>query len=73
MKKLFFIAAFSVTALVSASNVAKTTTSLKQLPTPKDIIKYGEKELNATCALSVNNGPGDDDIIISPPRKKKTS
>lgn len=69
MKKLFFITAFSVTALVSASNVVKTTTSLKQLPTPKDIIKYGEKELNTTCSLSVSNGPGDDIIIVKPPTK----
>lgn len=69
MKKLFFITAFSVTALVSASNVVKTTTSLKQLPTPKDIIKYGEKELNTTCSFSVNNGPGDDVIIVRPPKR----
>lgn len=69
MKKLFFITAFSVTALVSASNVVKITTSLKQLPTPKDIIKYGEKELNTICLLSVNNGPGDDIIIVRPPTK----
>lgn len=65
MKKLFFITAFSVTALVSASNVVKKTT----LPTPKDIIKYGEKELNTTCSFSVTNGPGDDDIIINPPKR----
>lgn len=71
MKKLFFITAFSVTALVSASNGVKTTTSLKQLPTPKDIIKYGEKELNTSYVLSVNNGPGDDDIIITPPKKRQ--
>lgn len=63
------MAAFSITALVSASNVAKNTRTLKPLPTPEDIIKYGEKELGKCLIFTTNNGPGDDDIIIKPPKR----
>lgn len=68
MKKLFFIAVFSVTAFANASNAATTS---GQLPTPKDIAKYAEKELNVNSSKANNTDPGDDEIIITPPKKRQ--
>jgi hypothetical protein len=70
MKKLFFIAVLSVSGLVNASNVVlSSTTTLKLLLPSKKIEKYVEKESCISVHFITNDGPGDDDIIIYPPKR----
>ncbi|WP_366183610.1 hypothetical protein [Flavobacterium ovatum] len=71
MRKLFFIAVLSVSSLVNASNVVlSTTTTLKPILTSKNNEKHVEKESCISVLFIANDGPGDGDIIIYPPKRK---
>jgi hypothetical protein len=75
MKKIFFIAAFAVSGLVmvscDADAVDSTTAQSKEFAIQKETLKSMEKDsisvLNTNTA-SASEGPGDDVIIIHPPK-----
>ncbi|WP_418263096.1 hypothetical protein [Flavobacterium faecale] len=71
MKKIFFVTAFAMTALVSASSITENKKTLQLLPTPKDVDKYVIEDQKISNLTLQNNDPGDDEIIITPPKKRQ--
>ena len=75
MKKIFFTAAFAVSGLVivscDADAIDSTTSQAKefaiQKENPKSVENSSISVLNTSTA-SANGGPGDDVIIIHPPK-----
>jgi hypothetical protein len=75
MKKIFFIAAFAVSGLVmvscDADAIDSTTSQAKEFAIKKENPKSMENGsisvLNTSTAIA-NGGPGDDVIIIHPPK-----
>ena len=75
MKKIFFIAAFAVSGLVivscDADAIDSTTSQAKEYTIQKENPKSmgnGSISILNTSTASANGGPGDDVIIIHPPK-----
>lgn len=75
MKKIFFIAAFAVSSLVmvscEADAIDSTTSQAKEFGIPKENLKsmdHGSNSVLTTSTANAKGGPGDDVIIIHPPK-----
>ncbi|WP_016990232.1 hypothetical protein [Flavobacterium sp. ACAM 123] len=76
MKKIFFIAAFAVSGLVmgscDADAIDSTTAQSKEFAIQKENLKSMERDsisvLN-TSTVNASEDPGDEIIIITPPKK----
>jgi hypothetical protein len=75
MKKIFFIAAFAVSGLVmvscDADAIDSTTSQAKEFAIKKEnpkSMENGSISVLNTSTASANGGPGDDVIIIHPPK-----
>ncbi|SDG94597.1 hypothetical protein SAMN04488062_103166 [Flavobacterium omnivorum] len=75
MKKIFFTAAFAVSGLVmvscDADAIDSTTSQAKEYAIQKENPKSmgnGSISILNTSTASANGGPGDDVIIIHPPK-----
>jgi hypothetical protein len=76
MKKIFFTAAIAVTALVMVSCEADGIDSLNPQTKDSGVQKTGlnfsaagTNNLSSPSSLMVSDGPGDEIIIITPPKK----
>ena len=76
MKKIFFTAAMAVSGLVMVSCDAdaldSTTSQAKDFGVQKTGLKFNESDtspLSNTSSPVANEGPGDEIIIITPPKK----
>ncbi|MFV8369630.1 hypothetical protein [Flavobacterium sp. LB2R40] len=76
MKKIFFTAAMAVSGLVMVScdvdTIDSATTQAKDFGVHKKGLEFNESHvspLNNTSTLMATEGPGDDVIIITPPKK----
>jgi hypothetical protein len=77
MKKIFFTAAIAVSGLVmvscDAEAIDSTTPQAKDFRVQKKELKFNESDtssLSNTSSPMANDGPGDEIIIITPPKKK---
>lgn len=75
MKKIFFTAAFAVSGLVmvscDADAIDSTTSQAKEFAIQKEnpkSMENGSISVLNTSTASANGGPGDDVIIIHPPK-----
>ena len=75
MKKIFFTAAFAVSGLVmvscDADAIDSTTSQAKELAIQKEnpkSMENGSISVLNTSTATANGGPGDDVIIIHPPK-----
>jgi hypothetical protein len=76
MKKIFFIAAFAVSGLVmmvscDADAIDSATSQAKEFAIQKEnpkSMENGSISILNTSTASANEGPGDDVIIIHPPK-----
>lgn len=75
MKKIFFTAAIAVTALVmvscEADGIDSSTPQAKDFGVQKTGLKLnatGTSNLSSPSTLMANEGPGDEIIIITPPK-----
>ncbi|MBC7749182.1 MAG: hypothetical protein H7Z76_11525 [Methylotenera sp.] len=75
MKKIFFTAAFAVSGLVmvscDADAIDSTTSQAKEYAIQKEnpkSMENGSISVLNTSTASANGGPGDDVIIIHPPK-----
>ncbi|WP_369765296.1 hypothetical protein [Flavobacterium sp. WC2429] len=75
MKKIFFTAAIAVTALVmvscEADGIDSSTPQAKDFGVQKTGLKFNEtgtNSLSSPSTLMANDGPGDEIIIITPPK-----
>ncbi|MBP4141951.1 hypothetical protein J3S90_09060 [Flavobacterium sp. P4023] len=76
MKKIFFIAAFTVSGLVmvscDADSIDNTTAQAKEFAIKKENLKSMENDSVSVLKISTVNAnldPGDEIIIITPPKK----
>ncbi|OAB25199.1 hypothetical protein SAMN05444395_101154 [Flavobacterium fryxellicola] len=75
MKKIFFIAAFAVSGLVivscDADAIDSTTAQSKEFAIQKENLKSMENDsisIVNTSTVNASKGPGDEIIIITPPK-----
>lgn len=75
MKKIFFTAAIAVTALVmvscEADGIDSSTPQAKDFGVQKTGLKFNEtgtSSLSSPSTLMASDGPGDEIIIITPPK-----
>ncbi|MBG6062231.1 hypothetical protein IWX83_002027 [Flavobacterium sp. CG_9.1] len=75
MKKIFFIAAFTVSGLVmvscDADAIDSTTAQSKEFAIQKEKLKSMENDsisIVNTSTVNASEGPGDEIIIITPPK-----
>lgn len=76
MKKIFFTAAIAVSGLVmvscDADPIVNTSAQAKDLGVQKTDLKFNESHtipLSSTSTPMASDGPGDEIIIIKPPKK----
>ncbi|MFV8347687.1 hypothetical protein [Flavobacterium sp. ZB4P13] len=76
MKKIFFTAAIAVSGLVmvscDADAIDSTTPQAKDFGVQKNDLKFNESytsPLSNTSSPMASDGPGDEVIIITPPKK----